>query len=363
MTLKLLITYYAQFQEVAFMSFTVGNSFFTANISDNKINELFTKDSMPHMTLWEKIINYFFPTGRGEALICLHKLCNPTIDLTNNDIEEIFFRLKELASPGYKDRFCHDHIDSSTTGKLHIKGDDGDDLLYIEQNGELCNYTILGKTFIFDTPLIKTTSQETHFDNEVLSITFNHWPQPSPNPNIKLMINEKACISYKGKDITLNYTDIYDKLIRDVKNINQGDKFDMWKKEERTTYLSAVINKQIDNACVKSCVKMSIEDKTAIFSSAHRYLFDENLKLDISGAQPSIKNCVFKYINGESKINELFEKDLQERNRVVTEIVNRVSDRIYEDIFNAKNGLIEELTSHVRTSCVHYAGSTNSESH
>lgn len=345
------------------MSFTVGNSFFTANISDNKINELFTKDSMPHMTLWEKIINYFFPTGQGEALLCLHKLCNPTIDLTNKDIEEIFFRLKELASPGYKDRFCNDHIDSSTTGKLHIKGDDGDDLLYIEQNGELCNYTILGKTFIFDTPLIKTAAQETHLDNEVLSVTFNHWPQPSPNPNVKLMINEKACISYQGRDITLNYTDIYDKLIRDIKNINQGDKFDMWKKEERTTYLSAVINKQIDNACIKSGIKMSIEDKTAIFSSAHGYLFDENLKLDISCAQSSIKHCVLTYINGESKINELFEKDLKEKNRVVSEIVNRVSDRIYEDIFNTKNGLIEELTSHVRTSCVHYASATNSESH
>ncbi|WP_145530507.1 hypothetical protein [Yersinia alsatica] len=81
------------------------------------------------------------------------------------------------------------------------------------------------------------------------------------------------------------------------------------------------------------------------------------------GNELKIKHCVLTYINGESKINELFEKNLQEKNRVVSEIVNRVSDRIYEDIFNAKNGLIEELTSHVRTSCVHYASSTNSESH
>ncbi|WP_404704845.1 hypothetical protein [Yersinia vastinensis] len=329
------------------MNFTVGNSFLTTNINNKKIHELMTKNSIPQMSLWEKIKGYFFETGQNEALKCLYELFHPATNLTSNDVEGIFFKLKELASPIYKERFCSNHIDSSTTGKLHIKGDDSSDLLCIEQKGELCNYTILDKKFIFDIPLIESSAKESQFGTKNLSIHFRNRPHPQFNPNIKWMINEKACISYQGKNINLDYTNLYDRFMREVRSINKGDDFATWKKGERTTYLSAIINKQIDKNFTKLNIKTSSQDKDAIFNGAHKYINDGNLKLDTACAQPSIKQCIKTYINGESEINTLFEKNSEEKNEVVSEIVNKISDRIYEDIFVEDNGLIERLSSYV----------------
>lgn len=100
----------------------------------------------------------------------MFKLCNPTPDLTCCEIEDTFFRLKELCSPAYKERFCHNHIDSSSAGRLHIKDDNGNDLLYIEMNGEVCNYNILDKLFIFESDITLGVTQEHETNIHGLSV-------------------------------------------------------------------------------------------------------------------------------------------------------------------------------------------------
>ncbi|AHM74312.2 hypothetical protein [Yersinia hibernica] len=156
------------------------------------------------------------------------------------------------------------------------------------------------------------------------------------------MISESVCISYQGKNITLDYTNLYDKFMREVRKVNKGEDFETWKKEEKTTYLSAVISKEIDNIHTVSGVKISNKDKDLIFDSAHRYIDDENLKLDTSCAQSSIKHCIRTYLNGENQINDFFEKESKEKNKIVSEIVNSISNHIYENIFGEGNGLIEK---------------------
>ncbi|WP_438813025.1 hypothetical protein [Symbiopectobacterium sp.] len=53
-------------------------------------------------------------------------------------MENVFFKLKELASPEYKDRFCNSHLYSSEDNCMHIQGDDGNTIPVIGEKGNKC---------------------------------------------------------------------------------------------------------------------------------------------------------------------------------------------------------------------------------
>ncbi|MGL9751236.1 MAG: hypothetical protein ACR5LC_08420 [Symbiopectobacterium sp.] len=58
--------------------------------------------------------------------------------LTLEEVENVFFKLKELASPEYKDRFCNSHLYSSEDNCMHIQGDDGNTIPVIGEKGNKC---------------------------------------------------------------------------------------------------------------------------------------------------------------------------------------------------------------------------------
>ena len=102
------------------MSFLVGSGFLTAEISDLQINNIWEKDALPHLSLWEKIKDFFFSTHQQEVLQLIFDLYHPSPNSTPEKVKEIWEQLKQLASPGYKS--CLGYIDSnSDTNNFTVK--------------------------------------------------------------------------------------------------------------------------------------------------------------------------------------------------------------------------------------------------
>jgi hypothetical protein len=337
------------------MGLSVGNSLFTASISNDTINEMLITHSEPHMTIWEKIKDFFFATGETEALNCLFKLCNPEPNLTSSEVEGIFFRLKELVSDGYKERFCHNHIDSSSTGKLHIKDENGNDLLYIQMNGKVCNYTILGKTFIFENNIMPCSPQEHETSIDGLSIIFQEIEPQSPNDNLVWMKDSFYCLSYENNNFNLDFKAFYDDVINYITSIHKGNAFDEWREEEKKTYISAAINKEIDNQnqIFNKNINSPKIDKNDVFECVKNDLGISSLSLDSKCAQSSIKHCVLTLINNNESWRDFIKKsftDSNSKNIINTDMVNALSNHIFKDLFMTEINLPYKWISIVRCS-------------
>lgn len=131
------------------MALQVGRGLFPAYIASDRLHDICTQNTTAIMSLWERIKYFFLGNKQREVLGCLHKLCHPSIHFISEETEDIFFRLKELASKRHKEKFCHDHIYSSYMSRPHIKDNPDNGLLCIEQYSMLCNYPIWGKRFVF----------------------------------------------------------------------------------------------------------------------------------------------------------------------------------------------------------------------
>jgi Sif protein len=90
------------------MSFNVGSSFFPACISSQTIHKIHLSDAPPSLSLWEKIKDFFFNNHHDQAMDCLYKLCHPEPGISRQEVEDLFYQLKELAAPGYKNNFIAD---------------------------------------------------------------------------------------------------------------------------------------------------------------------------------------------------------------------------------------------------------------
>ncbi|MFS1583981.1 MAG: hypothetical protein ACL7AY_15315 [Candidatus Arsenophonus phytopathogenicus] len=133
------------------MSISFGSGFFETKITSYQINKMMDfnyRGEGLFIEIWEKIKNFFFSTGRDEAIDNLKKLCNPQAPLSLNEVESIFFKLKELASTTHKNRFCNSHLYSSKDNYMHIQGDDGNVIIGIAEKDGQCFYSVLNKIFI-----------------------------------------------------------------------------------------------------------------------------------------------------------------------------------------------------------------------
>lgn len=335
------------------MSISVGSSYLTASISNDRINEMLISHAPPHMTIWKKIIDFFFSTGEREALDCLFKLCNPTPDLTSCEIEDIFFRLKALCSPAYKEKFCHNHIDSSSTSRLHIRDENGDDFLYIEINGEVCNYNILGKLFIFEDNITPVFTQENETNIHGLSITHRKINSQPLFDNIAWMKDDFYHVSYGNNDFQLDFKTFYHNVINNITSVNKYNNFHLWREEEKETYLSSILNKEIDTQLSNKQINLSKKDKDDIFNHTKNKLGVYNLKLNSECAQSSIKHTVLTLMNKDESFYDFIKKTANDRNIknvITTDIVNTLSNHIFEDMFMDEMSLPRDWIHVIRKS-------------
>ncbi|EBC0458314.1 hypothetical protein CSO86_003914 [Salmonella enterica subsp. diarizonae] len=330
------------------MGISVGHSYFTATISSETINKMFSSDELPHMTIWECIKDFFFDTGQREALNCLHKLCNPTPDLKDTDITSCFFRLKELASPGYQERFIHDFAEESSTGSLYLKDNYGDVFLYIEMSEGLCNYTILGKTFIFNTSQMPHSQQECETSTPNLSIIFQESESQSSSDSILWLKDGCYLASYGTGEFNLDFNEFYQSVLNFITSVQKGDNFRLWQNEEKETYISAMVNKAIDIHSGEKQVKLSKQVKEGVFEHVKNNLGVCDLRLNSSCAQSSIKHCVLTLLNKDkvwgSFINQT-STDGEVKKTITTDMVSIVSNQIFGKMFGDEMKLPEKWSS------------------
>ncbi|ARF52139.1 hypothetical protein DSJ_23000 (plasmid) [Pantoea stewartii subsp. stewartii DC283] len=308
----------------------------------------------PHMTIWEKIKDFFFTTGEREALDCLFELCNPTPDLTSSEIEDIFFRLKALCSPAYKERFCHNHFDSSYKGRLHIQDENGNDILYVEINREVCNYNILGKSFIFEKNITPGIVKDHETSIPDLSITHKKINSKKSFESIAWMKDNIYQLSYKNNNLELDFTVFYDDIFNHITSFNKGDHFYLWREEEKETYISSIINKEIDNQLSTKKINLSKNYyKDYIFNRLKNELGTYNVKLNSKSAQSSIKHAVLTSLMRNRSFNEFIREnanDMNIKNIITTDLVNALSNQIFEDMFIDEMSLPREWIYIIRKS-------------
>ncbi|HCL5251682.1 TPA: hypothetical protein N2G30_001797 [Salmonella enterica] len=324
------------------MGISVGHSYFTATISSETINNMLSSGERPHMTIWECIKDFFFDTGQKEALSCLHKLCNPAPGLNDKEIRTCFFRLKELASPGYQQRFIHDFSEESSTGNtgsLYLKDDSGDVCLYIDMNEGSCNYTILGKTFIFDTSKMPHSQQECETCTPDLSIIFQESESQSSSDSILFLKNGCYSVSYGVSKFSLDFNGLYQSVLDVITSMQQGDNFKLWQEEEQETYLSAMVNKAIDNYSGKKQVKLSKQVKDGVFEYVKDNFGVHDLRLNSVCAQSSLKQCVLTILNKHEEWGKFINQTTPDRavkNGITIDMVTVVSNKIFENMFGEK---------------------------
>ncbi len=335
------------------MGINVGHSYCTATISSETINNMLSSGELPHMTIWEHIKDFFFGTGQKEALNCLYKLCNPTPDLTDQDIKLCFFRLKELASPGYQQRFIHDFSEESSTGSsgsLYLKDENGEVFLYIDMNEGPCNYSILGKTFIFDTSLMPHSQQECETSTPDLSIIFQESESHSSCDSILWLKNGCYLVSYGKDKFNLDFNGFYQSLLSVIASVQQGDNFKLWQEEEQETYISAMVNKAIDTHSGDKQMKLSKQVKEGVFEHVKNNLGVHGLRLNSACAQSSIKHCVLTILNKNNEWGKFINQTTPEREvkkLITTDMVSAVSNQIFENMFGEKMGLPANWSSRV----------------
>ncbi|EAR7073222.1 hypothetical protein R302_02630 [Salmonella enterica] len=110
------------------MPFYVGSNCFPACISKQKFTDILNSDTLPKMSLWDKLKEFFFSTHQAEALNYLYRICHPSPGTTPDDVRRLFERLKELAHPGYADNIqCYRYGGKS----FCIMDNNGDELLSV----------------------------------------------------------------------------------------------------------------------------------------------------------------------------------------------------------------------------------------
>ncbi|MBA3112866.1 hypothetical protein CBX57_016045 [Salmonella enterica] len=327
------------------MGINVGHSYCTATISSETINNMLSSGAPPQMTIWEHIKDFFFGTGQKEALSCLHKLCNPTPDLNDKEIRSCFFRLKELASPGYQERFIHDFSEESSTGSsgsLYLKDDNGDVLLYIDMNEGSCNYTILRRTFIFNTSQILHSQQKYETSTPDLSIIFQESESHSSSDSILWLKDGCYSVSYGADEFNLNFNCFYQNVLNFITSMQKGENFSLWQNQEQETYLSAMVNKAIDTYSDENQVKLSKQVKESVFNHVQNHFGVHDLRLNSACAQSSIKHSVLTMLNkdeGWGKFINQTTLDRAVKNGINTDMASVVSDQIFECMFGEKMGL------------------------
>ncbi|MGP2410919.1 hypothetical protein [Yersinia enterocolitica] len=131
------------------MGIRVGNHLFSTEISHSVIANIAEKTLPPSMSLWEIIKDFFCCTHHAEALDCLYQLYHPLNNTDAMNPEEIrgniakaFNQLKQLAAPGYEERFSQPKGSNNQEQHFTITDKNDEFILNIRMNINTNKYTI-----------------------------------------------------------------------------------------------------------------------------------------------------------------------------------------------------------------------------
>ncbi|HFK3790565.1 TPA: protein ipgB [Escherichia coli] len=152
---------------------------------------------------------------------------------------------------------------------------------------------------------------------------------------IKSVFNSNKNLSSATSPQPTDINKIRNKVIARIKENNQGSYFYSWMSQERTNYISAMINKCIDEMALQNNIVLSKENRNRVFAAIERKLPDA--KLDQRASQTSINHSTLNEISSsglQEKLLKRYSHDMNEYNAHMKNISNKVSQSVYEKIFN-----------------------------
>ncbi|ANI31717.1 hypothetical protein PL78_18085 [Yersinia entomophaga] len=172
--------------------------------------------------------------------------------------------------------------------------------------------------------------------------------------------NTNVNISWKGNSTSLDLNKVVKNCWKTIKNNNKD--MEEWRRQERSVYIPAAINKSIDTAAGYLGAKVSTETKDRVFDRTfqYRYMSAEfsgvsNVK---SAAQTSIGQTVGNYLSRNNSLDNLFKnnelgrdasqpdmkrKIREEHSLVSAEVTNFISDQIYKKYFSQDVSAIRKV--------------------
>ncbi|ECJ9816630.1 hypothetical protein HZV92_001806 [Salmonella enterica] len=153
---------------------------------------------------------------------------------------------------------------------------------------------------------------------------------------------ENMTVSIGGKHTSIDYGQV----LKEVQSyIHQHIGSDpLWRQQEMKTYLSAEMNRTIDQVCTKLSRAINSQQKQNIFSAMSRY----GIALDAVCAQSTIKQVLNTKILQKddylaSKINQLSHADDKINNEVKNVVVDKFSSKIFEEYFSFSEAAVTDL--------------------
>lgn len=143
--------------------------------------------------------------------------------------------------------------------------------------------------------------------------------------------NNSSATSTQATDINK----IRNKVIDRIKDNNQGRYFYSWMSQERTNYISSMVNKCIDEMALQNNIVLSKENRNSVFAAIESKLPD--VKLDQRASQTSINHSALNEIASsglQKKLLKRYSCNMNEYNAQMKDISNKVSQSVYESIFN-----------------------------
>lgn len=143
--------------------------------------------------------------------------------------------------------------------------------------------------------------------------------------------NNSSATSTQATDINK----IRNKVIDRIKENNQGRYFYSWMSQERTNYISSMVNKCIDEMALQNNIVLSKENRNSVFAAIESKLPDT--KLDQRASQTSITHSALNEIASsglQKKLLKRYSCNMNEYNAQMRDISNKVSQSVYESIFH-----------------------------
>ncbi|EFL91198.1 hypothetical protein REG_1865 [Candidatus Regiella insecticola LSR1] len=124
----------------------------------------------------------------------------------------------------------------------------------------------------------------------------------------------KLSVAYKGNSLPLDVSKIYKDIIKIINEANTVEFYNQLLKQERNTYICAIINRQIDNAVnqqLNKSIDLQREATLYKFSPKERlYLFEKTMnylninKSDITIDTACAQSSINHFLNRENDRNK-----------------------------------------------------------
>lgn len=164
---------------------------------------------------------------------------------------------------------------------------------------------------------------------------------------------DEMIVQFENKKTVIDYSRVIKEVMREIDKCVGAD--DVWVKQEKKTYISAEINKAIDDFCQTSNSSINSQQKNNIFKQMQNSATKLGLEMDSKSAQSSIKHTLKRnrylhkkiahllnpVINGDTKENRAL--ITEKKNKLTVMIINKVAAGVVNQHLHISEGSVNDI--------------------